>query len=337
MAIMISFVVVSVANNSQKVSKLITGLCLGGAIISIYGLTQYIQGQYGRFHYLFSPFYSEVFYSRGRGISIVATFANPNILACFAAPLLSLAIGKLVTSKWKTVTLWFCVVLFLMCALTFTYSKNAWLQMGIIVLLWTVFLLRPHTQIILLLSIALVALVYFSRAEGPLAQFQSLFPRDYEISVAPRIELWTIALQVIAARPFSGYGLDGFAAATLEVRTDLFTDLTRTHNLYLQMLADIGVVGFVLLYGLVIYIWILGVRAYMYTRSSNARNTLFSLLIANVSLLVGSLFETPVSSNAYVSLTWIILGLTFAAARHELQPAMSVAAARGHSPQPVGV
>lgn len=191
--------------------------------------------------------------------------------------------------------------------------------MAIIILVWGIFKTSRQFKLVLALLCMTAGLVYIARTESVMEQFQALFPRDYEISIAPRIQLWSIALQVISARPFTGYGLDGFAAATLEMRTGVYLDLTRTHNLYLQMLADIGLIGFTLLYGLALLIFSYGIKAYYRSTSNHSRALLLSLLIAMLSLFIGGLFETPISSNAYVSLQWIIWGLTFGLARAVLQ------------------
>lgn len=318
-AISMFWIVVSIVQVPRQVERLLTALCLGGVVIAVYGLRQYQQGNYGAYYHLFSPFYSEVFYSRGNGISIVATFSNPNIMACFGAPLVSLMIGKVYASPVRHKWFWLLAVAFLMTALTVTYSKNAWVQMAIIILVWGIFKTSRQFKLVLALLCMIAGLVYIARTESVMEQFQALFPRDYEISIAPRIQLWNIALQVISARPFTGYGLDGFAAATLEMRTGVYLDLTRTHNLYLQMLADIGLIGFTLLYGLALLIFSYGIKAYYRSTSNHSRALLLSLLIAMLSLFIGGLFETPISSNAYVSLQWIIWGLTFALARTVLQ------------------
>lgn len=65
-------------------------------------------------------------------------------------------------------------------------------------------------------------------------------------SVEPRLRFWAVALRSVAQRPLSGNGAGSFARIWLRDRP-VPAQAHNTHNLYLETVTELGIVGFVLL------------------------------------------------------------------------------------------
>ncbi len=75
-----------------------------------------------------------------------------------------------------------------------------------------------------------------------------------------RIPLWKIAFNAFRARPLSGYGAGSYEVLAAQHRpTEGFGSVIHAHSLYLQTLAELGVVGFLLL--VMVLLGILGLLA----------------------------------------------------------------------------
>ncbi|WP_029896880.1 O-antigen ligase family protein [Desulfohalovibrio reitneri] len=78
----------------------------------------------------------------------------------------------------------------------------------------------------------------------------SLFPNRFTPEVirqAPRTEIWATALETFAERPVLGWGLNTFNPAYKQLGITLQrspADLPHPHNIYLQLLVDGGLLGF---------------------------------------------------------------------------------------------
>ncbi|OGG11747.1 hypothetical protein A2Z00_05265 [Candidatus Gottesmanbacteria bacterium RBG_13_45_10] len=174
-----------------------------------------------------------------------ATLPHPNVLAGFIATALPLSFqlmikkGILISRFARTVT-W----LAFLCggvALFFTFSRSAWVMCLAAVgwIIWTEMkkrknsVIHPHWFPLLLLLLLLVGILIFQR----------IAPDSESISV--RNELNIRAIQLIERAPLFGVGLGNFLTRLPEIlpsRTIYF--LQPVHNIYLLLLSETGIVGF---------------------------------------------------------------------------------------------
>jgi O-antigen ligase len=71
-----------------------------------------------------------------------------------------------------------------------------------------------------------------------------------------RLELWLTALAIFAKNPLIGVGMGAFPQETMHYAVNHFAgNGYPTHNVYLQYLADLGIVGFGLLCGFFVSLW----------------------------------------------------------------------------------
>jgi len=147
----------------------------------------------------------------------------------------------------------------------------------------------------------------------------STFPLVHEISlrflqtslsdesVTERTELLSASLKMMQAHPFIGVGLDNFipALAPLQKPMPLGLYLQPVHNIFVLVLAETGIVGFVL------FIWFLVVTVKrIMSQESGIRNMLSCLLL--IIFFTGSFDHYWLTLQQGQLLFAMILGLSWA-------------------------
>lgn len=130
-----------------------------------------------------------------------------------------------------------------------------------------------------------------------------------------RIDLWTIGLRMIDDRPFTGVGAGNFPVSSvhyllqpgLTTRDQYIIDEPKvTHNIYLQVLSELGFVGITLFVASVLLCLIIGLGAARAFRRQGDRDSELlarGLLIALVGLLVADFLSSELySKQLYVLL-----------------------------------
>ncbi len=158
-----------------------------------------------------------------------------------------------------------------------------------------------------------------------------------------RTDIWAVALKVFRAHPIQGVGIGNFpvvegqyAAGRISIaRIDLVLDTPKvTHNTYLNVLADLGLVGLVLFAGLIFLVLralVRRVRVAAENRDQQTEALARGTLIALVGLLVAYIFI----SAQYEKQFWLLLGLGVAIANlHPLADKLDRSAAAGRDGRP---
>jgi O-antigen ligase len=135
---------------------------------------------------------------------------------------------------------------------------------------------------------------------------------------AGRADLWKIAWQMVDAHPVRGIGAGNFANTSVDYlfRTTGLIDKSTPafvvdtpkvpHNIYLQVLAELGIIGAALFVGLVGFAWICSLRAAGLFRLNGDRDLELlarGLFIATTGLLAAEFF----ASELYSKRLWIVL------------------------------
>jgi putative inorganic carbon (hco3(-)) transporter len=133
-----------------------------------------------------------------------------------------------------------------------------------------------------------------------------------------RLDLWTIGLRMVHDRPLTGVGAGNFRVSAIHyllepgriTRPQYIIDQPKvTHNIYLQVLSELGFVGISLFGAAILICLITGLRAARAFRRQDDRDTellVRGLLIALSGLLIADFF----SSELYSKQLYILLALT---------------------------
>jgi O-antigen ligase len=268
------------------------------------------------------------------------SIGNPNELAAVLVVGAALAMGLAVGARRSpilrlaaTVGAGFCVV-----AILFTLSRTGLVAMGFALVASLVLAgrWRPQAAVIALI-VAFVGFGYFTAVASPEAR--------QRISDAGngtgRLDIWTVGRRMAAAHPINGVGAGNFSNTSRQfllqpgglTNTEFIIDTPKNaHNTYLEILAEMGVVGLGLWVAILLLCVRCGWRAIRnFTASGNFRMEILSraVLIALIGLLAADFFN----SLEFDKTLWLLLGLCpalQAISQTETEPAPSPA------PSPVG-
>jgi O-antigen ligase len=191
---------------------------------------------------------------------LAAPLGYSNGLGLFAAIGILLALGIAVRLRRPLAA---APVLVLGPALYFTYSRGAWLALGAgalaAVALAPPRLPRPAILAVTAAVVAFLALALV-RVGGPVGayhEFSHAAPtvkadknrRLFSLSGSSRAQYWHVAWKDVEAHPWLGTGAGSFQRRWLRFRPAALPVLD-AHSLYLETLAEVGLIGLVLLVGL---------------------------------------------------------------------------------------
>ena len=157
-------------------------------------------------------------------------------------------------------------------------------------------------------AIALIAVGYMVMSTPELLErWQETY---YEGKLSDREKIFAATIEMISERPLLGWGATE-AAGELGLRSGT-REVRDTHNLFLNLLVELGIVGAI---PFVIGLWLCVLRAWQ------ARATCFGLLPLAVA---GSLMTAGLSGNTLVSkIQWLLLALATASVVHTSGEALS--------------
>jgi O-antigen ligase len=238
---------------------------------------------------------------------------DPNLLAAGFLPAIVLALGLLPVRRdpiWRWGIMLSAVLLSV--GLAATGSRGGLVAALVTTVLAALLMSRRRKQVLVLATVAsCAALVWFSMSP---ATWKRVTTSD---GGAGRDELWKVAWAMAGDHPVAGVGVDNFTVVagdyTRRVGPLESVDLIavrphQVHNVYLQMLAEVGVVGFLLFTSFVLVcIWTgLSAARRFAARGEGADAALAgAVALATSGMLVASFFL----SNAVDRRLWFLLAL----------------------------
>ena len=191
-----------------------------------------------------------------------STFSHPNIFAFYLVLLLGLGLFVMASppGRWPRrerylIALYMPVLILF---LAFTKTRGAWAAGGLMFLFYALWLDRRFLIAFIALPLLLVTPTPISDRLSDLgngASIESLKELNANTqlnSAAWREALWRSAVPSIIEEPVLGHGLQSFRALTTEFFPLAGPDGIDAHNLYLQFIFEMGIVGFAA------YLWLLG-------------------------------------------------------------------------------
>jgi putative inorganic carbon (HCO3(-)) transporter len=327
------YLCVNFVRTREQIDRLLFTVFLAGLISAAYGIAQY----FGIDFIAWNP----TSVSKGRYFS---SMGNPNFLAAYLAMVMPLIVMFFVetSSSFKRLLLFLSFIAMFLCLLG-TWSRGGFMGLVGALLVLVVFglqkLLQHYRSLshaknqtlrqtlrlelaqnkfwITLLSAAVGVFVLISVTLGKshmLRMLYSVTHLAYVIRVS-RLHIWVPALNMIKANPILGTGLDTFKTVFPRYATTAFASIdganvaSRTaHNEILQVLATQGVVGFLVVLGLTLFILRAWQVAYLKHKDSwKDQLILFGLLGAWTAYSIQNIFSFGVA--VIDTFYWLILAL----------------------------
>lgn len=192
-------------------------------------------------------------------------YNNPNDLAALCLLPLSLAAGMLVVERQRWIR-WCAAAgaIALPFVILLTQSRGAFIALAVFGIV--VFRGQKRRRGVILLTVALVGIVAFLfapdslwRRLGTIEQVtneQSAAKVNDDMSARQRLELWKVARTIAAENPVTGVGLGAYSQAHyVYAQRPSFDPIALghrdPHSTYMTLLAESGIVGFLLFFALV--------------------------------------------------------------------------------------
>ena len=227
---------------------------------------------------------------------------------------------------------WYILVVstgLLLLAAFFTYKRGAWVAVG--VLPFVVFALRQKWLEKLVyagLLVAALAVVYLVKDnnfyrfspdykqtiwhEGDIQGHLSATFSGTEISGMERFYRWVAAKNMIAARPFQGFGPSCFNQeykkyADYAFRTYVSDnpEQSTTHNYFLMTFTEQGFVGGLLFLVLVVYMFVKATRLYHRIHDRELRSMLLMALLSFTTIILHSLLNELIEVDKIGAMFWL--------------------------------
>lgn len=196
---------------------------------------------------------------------------------------------------------WYLAVLLIFMGMMYTYTRIALVAVffGMGLMMWRIKRFRwVGIFILLLVPLAIPA--------SMMTRLQASFELDYSFFV--RLLAWYHASLQIMSHPFFGIGIETWSEWYLAVAPFDFLYALHPHNVYLKILLEIGIFGFVA------YFWIVGsiLRAY-YKKCIRGRHDSFDymILLGVLTLLFACLTDIFIQQYSISVVFWIALALIY--------------------------
>ena len=233
-----SLVLYNAVENRRQLDTLVFLMVLAAGVVSVYGILQYIfKWGYQSAAWVDSDMFSSI------SFRVSATLENPNMLGEYLILMIPLGGAGLLSAKnWRGRLFYFgCCGAMCLCMIL-TYSRGAWLGL---LFAGALFFLLLSPRLILLAPFVLVAM-YFVLPETVVSRFTSIGNLG-DNSTSYRVYIWLGTLAMLKDYWMCGIGPgDGAYNAVYPAYSFNGIDAPHSHNLFLQIMCDAGVVALVI-------------------------------------------------------------------------------------------
>jgi O-antigen ligase len=203
--------------------------------------------------------------------------------------------------------------------LLLTHTRGAWLALVAGLGVATA-LIRKRACLLLVGGLAVVV-VFFAVSDARIRDKIVSIPRTIhgptDVNVSTRFVLWDVSWELIKHHPILGVGMGDFSTEAEKLVGDRHTEtLTDAHNVYLQVLATRGLLGFLPF----VYFWFVLLRSVWRTRfharsRTDTSRVNFSVHFVNgvfaaaIALLVGALSENNIDDSEVFTAFMFLVGM----------------------------
>jgi len=233
------FLVVNLIRSREWVTKCIGGAVIACVLVALYGLYQNFFGTLAT-TWQDTSMFGDI---EGR---VVSTFENPNVLAEYLIMMIPLIFAMMLLSKTKRSGFaMFLALGFTAACLVYTWSRGAWLGIMIGMLIFML-IYSKKTFSVMLLGLFAVPFLPFVLPDSIVGRFASI-GNLADSSTSYRVNIWRGVIDMIGDHWVGGIGIgfEPFRAVYPEYALEAIEAAPHSHNLFLQILVEIGIVGLI--------------------------------------------------------------------------------------------
>src|SRR5215213_6423620 len=291
-------------DDMRKLWTVIVALVVVGLIVAIHAIYQYAVGDLSRVGFLNASGTVEY--------RVASFFPHPNQLAGFLVMLVPLALGVMAATRNRVLRIAALLLAVLsIVGVVLTYSRG-----GLVALIaLPLILIRDKRSWPLIVLITLLAPSVWRDRVAEVAKTD-------QPEIATRLDFWAASLDMFQAHPVAGVGLDSFSDAYQALERPgrsylgggVLVAPETAHNLYLNTLAEQGLIGIAALALLLgsFFAMVLRLRR---AADARIRALAFGLLGSGVVVAVHNFFDVTFSDPKNGTLLWVLFGVGAALTR----------------------
>lgn len=308
------YLIINNVEDFGDIKLIIYGVVSIGAILSVYGLYQYLVGFKELGRYITEQSLAFEIPSR-----VFTIFISPNNLAGLLIMIAPLAFVIIMNTQesWKKIVVLVALVLMIDCLLL-TQSRGGWIGFGVVVgvlIAGYAWMKKKESlgNIIWIAVIATITIVLIVKLQGILSPttptYSALSLSKSAFSMEGRLLLWKGTLQIIKKYPIAGIGLGAFQSVyPMFQQGGLYSRYV--HNLYLEVFAETGIFGFLSL--IIIFFLVVIKGIVLIKRKSPIYSELgIALLAASLGFMVHNFVDFDWNMVVAGLMFWINIALIF--------------------------
>lgn len=324
------FVITNNISNERQINRILNLLLIVGSLFGIYGIFQYNGIDFS-------------FWIRNIGRQqVFGLFGNVNFFAEYLIVPLPIAVSLFFTTQNKLKKILLLIGIIVMGAsLTATFTRGSYLGFGVSLIfmsfLFLIFqgknFIKKNRKIFIIILTVVIIITFLFIIPTPLNKpgtaiekiksrisISQLF-QSY--SIKRRIATWKFTVLMIKDHPLLGSGIGTYKYNTLKYQAEFFKQgenrslyphgfADKAHNEYLQLWAEIGIVGLGIFIWLIISYFSCGIKILRKIKDEYKQGIIIGLMGSVVAVLIDGLFGFPLHLPATVILFWLVLALTIA-------------------------
>jgi len=326
--LLLYFITINNVSNQRQVNRIVNILLIVGALFGIYGIFQYIGIDF--------PIWSS---ATGRN-RVLGLFGNVNFFAEYLIVPLPIAVSLFLVSRNKFKKILLLIASLAMgISLIVTFTRGSYLGLGVsLIFMFLLFIISRGKNFIknnkkffiaILVAITIITFLFviptpLNKSGTVISQIKnriSVTQLTQDSSIKRRIATWKFTVLMIKDHPLLGSGIGTYKYNTLRYQAEFFGQgenrslyphgfADKAHNEYLQLWAEMGIVGLGIFIWLIISYFSYGLKMLRKIKDEYRQGIVIGLMGAVVAVLVDGIFGFPLHLPATVMLFWLAIGLT---------------------------
>ena len=330
------FVITNNIYAERQISRILNILLLIGGLFGIYGILQYRGIDFS-------------FWIRNIGRQqVFGLFGNVNFFAEYLIIPLPIAVSLFFASqnRFKKILL-LIAILAMGTSLIVTFTRSSYLGFGIsLIFMATLFItlqdksfVKENKKLFIIILAAIIIITLLFVIPNPLNKSGTVIYKiksrisisqlNQSFSISSRISNWKFTTLMIKDNPILGSGIGTYKYNSLRYQARFleqgqnrsiypYVFATKTHNEYLQLWAELGIVGLGIFIWLIISYFYYGLRFIKRVKNRYKQGIIIGLMGAVVAVLFDGIFGFPLHLPATIVLFWLALALTIVTINSEI-------------------
>jgi len=330
------FIVTNNINNNKQINHIISAMLIIGSLFGVYGILQYNGIDFA-------------FWKANVGRNqVFGLFGNVNYFAEYLIVLLPLVFSLFFIRKNKVhKILLFGGILAIGGSIILTFTRGSYLAIGISSLfMFFLYLgsqgkgfIKEHKKIFIFVLALIILVTFLFAIPNPLNKSGTVISKiKGRISISQftkgsslkrREAIWGFTTLIIKDHPLLGSGLGTFKYNSLNYQAKFFDQgenrriypygiADKVHNEYLQLWAELGIIGLGIFLWLIITYFNYGIKLLKKIENRYKQGIIIGLMGGVMAVLVDAIFGFPLHLPATLTSFWLIIGLTIVTIKTEV-------------------